>query len=144
MCQKIFTLKIKDQNHDQYLKHVFYNECLLFAQPPIPPAHRADVYGNWFKIYSRGRALNSNIDRTLTHLATIVSIRFFLLYTFELVEQIIAEFGTDHVYNCDVFNEVRPTHSDPDFVASVGSTVYNAMAHSDPEAIWYYIYIKTT
>lgn len=48
----------------------------------------------------------------------------------------IAEYGTDHVYNCDVFNEVPPTQSDPDFVSSVGASVYNAMANTDPDAIW--------
>ena len=48
----------------------------------------------------------------------------------------ISEFGTDHVYNCDVFNEVRPTHSDPAFVSMVGSAVFNAMTVMDPDAIW--------
>lgn len=54
----------------------------------------------------------------------------------------IAEFGTDHVYNCDVFNEVPPTQSDPDFVSSVGASVYSAMATTDPDAIWlFYFFI---
>ena len=48
----------------------------------------------------------------------------------------ISEFGTDHVYNCDVFNEMRPTHSDPAFVSMVGSAVFNAMTVMDPDAIW--------
>lgn len=48
-----------------------------------------------------------------------------------------AEFGTDHVYNCDVFNEVRPTQPDPVFVSSVGQAVFNAMTVSDPDAIWF-------
>ena len=57
----------------------------------------------------------------------------------------ISEFGTDHVYNCDVFNEVRPTESNPDFVSSVGSSVFNAMTKADPDAVWldnYLIIIK--
>lgn len=48
-----------------------------------------------------------------------------------------SEFGTDHIYNCDIFNEVRPTQSDPVFVSSTGQAVFNAMTKSDPEAIWY-------
>lgn len=51
--------------------------------------------------------------------------------------QMISEFGTDHVYNCDIFNEVRPLHRDPEFVSSVGTTVYNAMALTDPDALWF-------
>ena len=46
------------------------------------------------------------------------------------------EFGTDHIYNCDVFNEVRPTQSDPEFISMVGSAVFNAMTLADPDAIW--------
>lgn len=46
------------------------------------------------------------------------------------------EFGTDHIYNCDVFNEVRPSQSDPAFVSMVGSAVFNAMTLADPDAIW--------
>lgn len=50
--------------------------------------------------------------------------------------QMITEFGTDHVYNCDVFNEVRPTQPDPTFITSVGQAVFNAMTVSDVDAVW--------
>ena len=46
------------------------------------------------------------------------------------------EFGTDHIYNCDVFNEVPPTQSNSDFVSMVGSAVFKAMTLADPDAIW--------
>lgn len=55
-----------------------------------------------------------------------------------------AEFGTDHVYNCDVFNEVRPTQPDPFFVSSVGQAVFNAMTDSDPDAIWFKLIHSST
>jgi alpha-N-acetylglucosaminidase len=48
----------------------------------------------------------------------------------------ILEFGSDHIYNCDVFNEVRPTQTDPVFVSSVGTAVFNAMTLTDPDAVW--------
>jgi hypothetical protein len=51
------------------------------------------------------------------------------------------EFGSDHVYNCDVFNEVRPTQADPVFVSSVGTAVFNAMTTADPDAIWLLLHI---
>lgn len=50
------------------------------------------------------------------------------------------EFGTDHVYNCDVFNEVRPTSPDPNFISSVGAAIFNVMSITDPDAIWFFIY----
>ncbi|XP_074025966.1 N-acetyl-alpha-glucosaminidase isoform X1 [Leptinotarsa decemlineata] len=47
-----------------------------------------------------------------------------------------AEFGTDHVYNCDSFNEVDPSTSDLTYLANVGKSIYSAMIEVDPEAIW--------
>lgn len=49
------------------------------------------------------------------------------------------EFGTDHVYSCDVFNEVRPTSADLGFISAVGAAIFNAMIISDPDAIWFLI-----
>ena len=46
-------------------------------------------------------------------------------------------FGTDHVYNCDTFNEMTPTSGDPDYLKTVGQSIYSAMAAVDPEAVWY-------
>lgn len=61
----------------------------------------------------------------------------------------ILEFGSDHIYNCDVFNEMRPTQTDPVFVSSVATAVFNAMTLTDPDAVWLliqftiiYIYMK--
>lgn len=49
----------------------------------------------------------------------------------------VTEFGTDHVYNCDVFNEMRPASSDPLYVSSVGAAVFKAMKLADPNALWF-------
>lgn len=49
----------------------------------------------------------------------------------------INEFGTDHVYNCDVFNEMQPLQGDPEYIGSIGRAVFNAMTIVDPQAVWY-------
>ena len=46
------------------------------------------------------------------------------------------EFGTDHVYNCDAFNEMRPLQTDVEYIDSIGKSVFNAMISADPQAIW--------
>lgn len=66
----------------------------------------------------------------------VVSFLFCLDSNTKIFLKMISEFGTDHVYNCDVFNEVKPTQSDPTFVSMVGSAVFNAMTITDPDAIW--------
>ncbi|KZC08048.1 Alpha-N-acetylglucosaminidase [Dufourea novaeangliae] len=48
----------------------------------------------------------------------------------------IEEFGTDHVYNCDTFNENEPYTSELRFLRNIGQSVFKAMENVDPKAIW--------
>ncbi len=45
-------------------------------------------------------------------------------------------FGTDHIYGCDPFNEVKPPSWEPDYLAKVGTTIHESMAAVDPDARW--------
>lgn len=47
-------------------------------------------------------------------------------------------YGTDHLYDADVFNEVNPQTNDLDFIASVGDSIYRSMSAVDPQATWVY------
>lgn len=40
------------------------------------------------------------------------------------------------MYNCDTFNEMTPTSSDPEYLKSIGVSIYGAMRKADPDAIW--------
>ncbi|XP_019869877.2 alpha-N-acetylglucosaminidase isoform X2 [Aethina tumida] len=55
--------------------------------------------------------------------------------TLFLQEQ-ISEFGTDHVYNCDSFNEVDPSTTDLTYLSNVGKSIFKAMTDVDKDAIW--------
>jgi alpha-N-acetylglucosaminidase len=52
-----------------------------------------------------------------------------------LVEQTRA-FGTDHLYSCDTFNELRPPTNDPDYLKRSAQAVFRAMTVADPQARW--------
>eukprot|EP00959_Pyramimonas_sp_CCMP1952_P210964 4415025-Pyramimonas_sp.AAC.1 len=45
-------------------------------------------------------------------------------------------FGSDHVYQCDTYNEMDPRSSDPKYLAESSAAVYSAMAGADPDAVW--------
>ncbi|KAE8750971.1 hypothetical protein FOCC_FOCC002399, partial [Frankliniella occidentalis] len=47
---------------------------------------------------------------------------------------LIAEFGTDHIYNSDTFNEMQPSDGRPEYLARVGRAVYDSLVDVDPEA----------
>jgi len=53
------------------------------------------------------------------------------------IEEYIKEFGeTDHVYNCDSFNEMNPASNDPDFIRNSGKAIYEAISKVDENAVW--------
>ncbi|KAF5903954.1 alpha-N-acetylglucosaminidase, partial [Clarias magur] len=50
--------------------------------------------------------------------------------------QLVKEFGSDHIYNTDTFNEMNPPSSDPAYLTSVSRAVFNSMTSVDPQAVW--------
>ncbi|XP_042214687.1 alpha-N-acetylglucosaminidase-like isoform X3 [Homarus americanus] len=52
------------------------------------------------------------------------------------IQEMTSVLGSDHFYNCDTFNEMTPTSSDPDYLKSVGAAIYEAMTKVDHNAIW--------
>lgn len=45
-------------------------------------------------------------------------------------------YGTDHVYGVDIFNEVMPPSSDPQYLSRVSRQIYDSMTQADPDAVW--------
>lgn len=53
------------------------------------------------------------------------------------IEKQTARYGTDHLYSCDPFNEMRPPSLEPGYLAKVGRTIYESMGAVDADAVWY-------
>lgn len=43
------------------------------------------------------------------------------------LKEMIKEFGTDHIYSADTFNEMRPLSSDPAYLSGVSAAVFRSM-----------------
>ncbi|CAK9800885.1 NAGLU [Anthophora quadrimaculata] len=54
----------------------------------------------------------------------------------QFLQTYIEEFGTDHIYNCDTFNENEPHTGQLKFLRNVGHSIFTAMNSVDPKAIW--------
>ncbi|KAF5300021.1 hypothetical protein FQR65_LT09278 [Abscondita terminalis] len=52
------------------------------------------------------------------------------------MEELTDEFGTDHVYSCDSFNEMTPKNDSLSYLRDMGLSVYKGMTAYDPQAIW--------
>jgi len=46
------------------------------------------------------------------------------------------EYGTDHFYGTDPFNEIDPPSWEPTYLAGVSKAIYDGMAEVDPAAVW--------
>ncbi|KJE88736.1 lysosomal alpha-N-acetyl glucosaminidase [Capsaspora owczarzaki ATCC 30864] len=45
-------------------------------------------------------------------------------------------YGTNHLYNCDQFNEMTPASTDLGYLKQAGMAVYQSMTAYDPAAVW--------
>ncbi|KAG7206119.1 hypothetical protein KM043_003513 [Ampulex compressa] len=52
------------------------------------------------------------------------------------LETYIEQFGTDHVYTCDTFNENEPHSSELSYLRNVSNATFSAMSAVDPQAVW--------
>jgi len=52
------------------------------------------------------------------------------------IEAQTAEFGTDHLYSADTFNENVPPTNDSTYLDGMSKKVFNSMAAADPKAVW--------
>ena len=46
------------------------------------------------------------------------------------------EFGNDHYFNADTYNEMNPLSSNLKFLKETNKAIYNAMAKIDSEAVF--------
>ncbi|XP_062511112.1 alpha-N-acetylglucosaminidase-like isoform X2 [Corticium candelabrum] len=54
----------------------------------------------------------------------------------KFIEVLMENFGTDHVYNVDTFNEMNPASKDPTYLAATSSAVLKGLQSADPDAVW--------
>lgn len=52
------------------------------------------------------------------------------------IKEVIKEFGTDHIYGIDPFNEMKLPSEDPAYLAAVAKGIYSTLTDVDPQATW--------
>ncbi|XP_078319350.1 alpha-N-acetylglucosaminidase-like isoform X3 [Crassostrea virginica] len=60
----------------------------------------------------------------------------FMKIAVRLIKEMENEFGTDHVYSVDTFNEMRPKSNSTEYLALSGRTIYKSLKEADSKAIW--------
>ena len=52
------------------------------------------------------------------------------------IQEMKKEYGTDHYYAIDPFNEMTPTRSDEEYLKNMSRTIFNSMDKGDPQGQW--------
>ncbi|XP_075152325.1 N-acetyl-alpha-glucosaminidase [Haematobia irritans] len=52
------------------------------------------------------------------------------------LRKVIGQYGTDHIYFADLFNEMQPQKSDANYLSMTSHNVYESLRSIDGEAIW--------
>ena len=77
-----------------------------------------------------------NVENIVGLLVYLHSTPFFLKIGAMFIQETINEFGTDHIYNADTFNEMRPALNTTEYISNAGDAVYKGMVAGDSQAVW--------
>ncbi|NXN71991.1 ANAG acetylglucosaminidase, partial [Himantopus himantopus] len=124
-----------------YLQYRIVERMRSLGMITVLPAFAGHVPQGVLRVFPRANATRlggwSHFDCTYscTYLLDPEDPMFQVIGTLFLKE-LIKEFGTDHVYSADTFNEMTPLSSDPVYLARVSNAVFRSMTGADPEALW--------
>ena len=128
-------------NNQYQLQKMILARLRLFGMIPVLPGFSGIVPGGLRRVLPEANFTRSGnwnnfglkysenyfLEPTDTHFKALGTAFYKLM---------ICEFGTDHVYNADTYNEMDPTSSDLNFLAETNQAVFQAMQDADPEAVF--------
>lgn len=112
-----------------------------FGMIPVLPAFSGNIPKGILRLYPKanvtrlGPWAHFNCSFSCSYILDPQDPLFFRIGSLFL-SQVVKQFGTDHIYNTDTFNEMSPPSSDPTYLSSVSRAVFSTMTAVDPQAIW--------
>lgn len=124
-----------------YLQHRILDRMRSFGMIPVLPAFAGHVPKAITRVFPQVNVIklgswgHFNCSYSCSFLLAPGDPMFPLIGNLFLRE-LTKEFGTDHIYGADTFNEMQPPFSDPSYLAATTAAVYEAMVTVDPDAVW--------
>jgi len=111
-----------------------------FGITPILPAFAGHVPPQLKKVYPNAKIAQltpwTGFDQKYyTYFLDPMDPLFYKIQQLYLQTQ-TAEYGTNHIYSADPFNEMVPPSWEPEYLATVSETIYSSMKEVDPDASW--------
>lgn len=130
------------QQKQLVLQQLILQRMRSLGMIPVLPAFSGHVPRNILKVYPNatvskmanwGRFNDTYCCTYLLHPSDELFQTIGALFVQEMTK---AFNGTDHIYNCDAFNEMDPPTQDLKYIRSAGAGVYKAMKAADSDAVW--------
>ncbi|XP_010967292.2 alpha-N-acetylglucosaminidase [Camelus ferus] len=124
-----------------YLQHRILDRMRAFGMIPVLPAFAGHIPRALTRVFPQ---VNITQLGSWGHFNCSYSCSFLLAPEDPLfpivgslfLRELTKEFGTDHIYGADTFNEMQPPSSEPSYLAAATAAVYQAMITVDPDAVW--------
>ncbi|XP_023409477.1 alpha-N-acetylglucosaminidase isoform X1 [Loxodonta africana] len=124
-----------------YLQHRILDRMRSFGMIPVLPAFAGHVPKAVTRVFPQ---VNVTQMGSWGHFNCSYSCSFLLapgdpmfpIIGSLFLRELTTEFGTDHIYGADTFNEMQPPSSEPSYLAAATAAVYEAMITVDPDAVW--------
>ncbi|XP_033038834.1 alpha-N-acetylglucosaminidase isoform X2 [Trachypithecus francoisi] len=124
-----------------YLQHRVLDRMRSFGMTPVLPAFAGHVPEAVTRVFPQ---VNVTKMGSWGHFNCSYSCSFLLapedpifpIIGSLFLRELVKEFGTDHIYGADTFNEMQPPSSEPSYLAAATTAVYEAMIAVDTEAVW--------
>ncbi|GLT52460.1 hypothetical protein SLA2020_258000 [Shorea laevis] len=93
------------------------------------PSAKITRLGNWFSVESDPRWCCTYLLDATDPLFIEIGRAF--------IEEQLNEYGrSDHIYNCDTFDENTPPVDEPEYISSLGAAIFRGMQTGDNDAVW--------
>ena len=124
------------------LQHQILNRMREFGMTPVLPAFSGRVVPGFHRLFPN--ASITYLNKSWGHFEPPIGYVTFLEPSDPLFQEIgteflrnyIEEFGTDHVYSADLFNEMPPPSNEPAYLEGCAKFLYQTLTAVDPQAIW--------
>ncbi|XP_068923752.1 alpha-N-acetylglucosaminidase-like [Petaurus breviceps papuanus] len=124
-----------------YLQYRILERMRSFGMKPVLPAFAGHVPKAFTRVFPQANVTNLgmwghfNCTYSCSYLLAPEDPLFPVVGSLFLRE-LTQEFGTDHIYSADTFNEMEPPSSEPAYLAAATAAVYEAMITVDVDAVW--------
>ncbi|XP_031787626.1 alpha-N-acetylglucosaminidase isoform X1 [Nasonia vitripennis] len=128
-------------NHTIQLQHSIVRRMRELGITPVLPAFAGHVPRDFIRVFPEANVTkvvswNGFEDQYCCPYSLDPTDPLFKTVGREFLKAYTDEFGTNHIYNCDSFNENDPHTGDLDYLSNTGKAIYSGMTGADPDAIW--------